>query len=278
MATASQTISDPRILLMLELDRRCAANPSYSLRAFARAMGTNHTVLSRVINGRRPLSKRLIERLAELIGLDPAKKENLKNQAKRTKTKKQGQVLKYQKLDLDTYALMSDWHHYAILSLLETVDAQANPRWIASRLGIPISQAKISLDLMKRLGILAEVDGKLKQSGPPLCVENKTSADAVRKTVRQLSAKASESFENDAFETRDFSYCTFTMNPRQIKIASQRIQDFRRSLMQELESYGDLEEVYELTIQLFPVSRRRPTSKKPTSDEMNQFNEQGETK
>src|SRR5262245_40700147 len=67
----------PRLLLQQELARRCAKNPGYSLRAFSRALGLSPTVLSLVLSGKRPLSKKAVAKVVEVLGLGPEEKAEL---------------------------------------------------------------------------------------------------------------------------------------------------------------------------------------------------------
>jgi hypothetical protein len=46
------------------------------------------------------------------------------------------------------------------------------------------------------------------------------------------------------------------MNPKNVPYAIERIRAFRRQLTDELEVMDESEEVYNLTVQLFPSSRR----------------------
>ena len=60
-----------RLLLANELARRCLRNPRYSLRAFARALGTDHASLSQIIRGRRrALTRNTVRRLGRALRLD----------------------------------------------------------------------------------------------------------------------------------------------------------------------------------------------------------------
>jgi transcriptional regulator with XRE-family HTH domain len=59
-----------RLYLKRELQRRCQKNPSYSLRAFARFLHIPHQVLSRILNGKRPPTKTLLEKIGEKLQLD----------------------------------------------------------------------------------------------------------------------------------------------------------------------------------------------------------------
>ena len=57
-------------------------------------------------------------------------------------------------VDLDTFAVISDWYHYAILSLLEVTDARLDPRWISKRLGINRLEARLAIERLKRLSLI----------------------------------------------------------------------------------------------------------------------------
>ncbi|MDB4907099.1 MAG: hypothetical protein JWO05_1883 [Gemmatimonadetes bacterium] len=55
--------------LQQEFDARRRRNPRYSLRAFAKSLGTSHTTLSRTLRQRQRLTARTIETLGRALGL-----------------------------------------------------------------------------------------------------------------------------------------------------------------------------------------------------------------
>lgn len=59
--------------LVHELERRKQRNRRYSLRAFARDLGCDHSTLSQWMRGRRPLSPDSIGQLARAMRLDEAR-------------------------------------------------------------------------------------------------------------------------------------------------------------------------------------------------------------
>ena len=61
-----------RQALQDEFGQRQRRNPRYSLRAFARDLGTDHSALSQILRGRRPLSPRMIRRFGARLRLSPA--------------------------------------------------------------------------------------------------------------------------------------------------------------------------------------------------------------
>jgi uncharacterized protein (TIGR02147 family) len=234
-----------RQLLQSELARRCERNPRYSLRAFAKALGISHTVLSLVLSGKRPLSKKAFAKVSEALDLQ-------------TSSAQPNEDLR--QLSLDTFSVVSDWYHYGILSLLELPRAKLDARWIAARLGITQVQAKLAIERLQRLELIEPVGkNRWRQSGKPLRVGNSVSTEITRKFHRQLLEKAVESLENHPVELRDFSAMTFALNPSQIPYARERIRDFRRELVRDLEAKASPTHVYEFTVQMFPVSQ--PESK-----------------
>jgi transcriptional regulator with XRE-family HTH domain len=236
-----------------ELSRRVAKNPRYSLRSFAKSLGLSHTTLSLALSGKRPLSRKAALQIAERLGLEPDAAAAFVGS--NPQFRQHGMPVSFQKIELDTFNLISDWVHYAILSLLDTTDAKFEPKWVARRLGIGESAAKMAMDRLVSLGLLHEVEGRWKQSSLPIKVDNKISTVATRKFQRQLLEKAIDSLENDPVEARDFSSVTLTLDPRHLPYAKERIKQFRRELMVELESRGEPKEVYNLTFQVYPLTQ-----------------------
>ena len=55
----------------------------------------------------------------------------------------------YVQLTLDHFSVISEWYHFAILSLAETQDFKSYPAWIAGRLGISQKDAKAAVLTLK---------------------------------------------------------------------------------------------------------------------------------
>src|SRR5689334_7684944 len=60
-----------RRVLQEELALRCARNPRYSLRAFARYLKLDHSTLSQLLRGRRRFTARTVERIGARLSLTP---------------------------------------------------------------------------------------------------------------------------------------------------------------------------------------------------------------
>ncbi|MBI4406004.1 MAG: DUF4423 domain-containing protein [Deltaproteobacteria bacterium] len=239
-------IDSRRVFLKQELSKRCQKNPRYSLRSFAKALGLSHTVLSLFLSGKRTLSKKATSQVVTSLALSPREQAAFYGESP---------AKQYDHLSLDSFAAISDWYHYSILSLLELPNAKCDAGWMASQLGISRIQAQLAFERLVRLGLIKKTAHGWRQTGNPLYVGNDVPSAALRKFYRQLLEKATDSLENDPLELRDFSSITFAMNPKFIPYAQKKIRLFRRQLVSELEKLGEPTAVFHLSIQLYPSSR-----------------------
>lgn len=236
-----------RAALEQELARRVNRNPRYSMRSFARTLGLSHTMVSLVLSGKRPVSRKMKARMAEL-GLAPNPRPHGPDDDG------------MDALTDDTFALLADWYHLAVLSLLEIPGARFEARWIAKRLGISIVEARLAISRLKRLRLVASRNGRYRQCTRPLKMENKKMTAASRRFQQGILRKAEESVDLCPDEWRDLSSTTLAIHPRHVPYARQRIQEFRRQLTRELEAMGEPTEVYHLAVQIYPVTRKEETT------------------
>ncbi|MDO9180986.1 MAG: helix-turn-helix domain-containing protein, partial [Bacteriovorax sp.] len=61
---------DFKSFLQEELLKRCRKNPSYSLRSFAKYLGIGHSALTEMLNGKRSITKKSIEKLGLTLSLN----------------------------------------------------------------------------------------------------------------------------------------------------------------------------------------------------------------
>ena len=54
-----------------EFERRQAINASYSLRAYSKHMGVSVSILSRIMNGKMPMTLKLLQRMSVPLSLSP---------------------------------------------------------------------------------------------------------------------------------------------------------------------------------------------------------------
>lgn len=247
---------EPVRWLAAEYARRRKRRRSYSLRAFARQLGLQSGPLSELLRGKRPLTGALAERLADALNFDPEARERWVLAARGTANAPVSTPRSPRPLDDERFALIADWYHYGILSLLETASWRDSYRWIAEQLGIAEAEAKEAMQRLHRLGLVARRRGRWIATGNFTSTHDVPSA-ALRKHHRQLLAQAVDALDTVSVDERDVTSMTLAIDPRRLPEAKRRIKAFRRELAAFLEG-GDATAVYQLCIQLFPAKGVNP--------------------
>lgn len=256
---------DFRFFLQEELLRRCKKNPRFSLRAFARTLDVEASSLSKILNGKRTLTKKMLHRLCTQLGLGPDQVKEFEDRLPQASPPRQGATGglplsgrdDYQQVSADTFNAISDWYHYAILELITVRGFEASPIWIARVLDITASEANFAIERLRRLGLLKSRDdgnweaGKLTTNAEG----GEVTAAAFRKLQRQILSQAIDVMENVPLTERDQSSITMSVSKERLAEAKNRIRAFRRELCAFLQDDAPHDDVYQLSISLFPVTR-----------------------
>jgi uncharacterized protein (TIGR02147 family) len=239
-----------RMILLEEFAAAQAKNPRYSMRAFAKRIGVSQAAVSQILAGKRTLTEKTALKI--LSGLDKTPQE-----ISEAFDSDQESSRKFTSLDVDTFHLISDWHHYAILNLAQTDDFESSARWIAKRLGIAEKTAADSIELLMRLDLL-EKNPKTKKLSPTeeqFEAVSEVANAAMKKAARQDLELSLAALEETEFSERDFTAMTLCFDPARMKEAIRMIKNFRRHFSNVMESKNK-KEVYRLNVQLFPLTER----------------------
>lgn len=247
-----------RRFLQEELIDRCRRNEAYSLRSFARSLDISPSSLSRLLNGQRVFSSEMIQRLGLKLGATPLEiqsfqklngKDELVGKFSSTKQKK------FEDLSFDAFSVISDWYHYAILELTQVKGFVPDPQWIGKTLGLGAAQVNIAVERLVRLKLL-----KISKSGKWILLANNTNISgelkhaAYRNLQRQVLQQALAALDLVPLELRDQSSMTMSIDTDRLEEAVKKITEFRRELCSFLESGKKKDEVFQLSISLFPVT------------------------
>lgn len=236
-------------------------NPRISLRGFSKKLGVSHSALSEVISGKRPLTRKMAERFAERLKLEPEKTQQLirsvilsKLQSSLPDDAEINQITdqKFTPLNLDVFNVISDWYHFAILSLLETEESRLQLRWISARLGIPERETRQAVKRLIKLGFIKRRGRSFELPTKPLSICTQGYDVAMRTNMHQYLDKAHHSLDTDPAEVRELSTSTIAIDPKNIPRAREAIKRFRREVSQLLER-GKKTRVYSMSVQLIPL-------------------------
>lgn len=241
-----------------EFRKRSLKNSSYSLRAFARSLDVSAASLSGLLSGQRPLTQKMVCKIATGLNLSPQKTDMYLNKIFRAK---RGLIVKKayeeQLLSEDQFLIISDWVHFAILRLIKTKDFKSNINWIAKRLNVNSILIQEAVDRLIRLELL-KIDGKewIDQSnGNTSYVKTTTTNANIKSFLKKMKLKSIHSLEIDPIEVRNHTGMMLTISEKSLPLAKELITNFRKSLAEILENDQDeLDQVYFLEVGLFPIT------------------------
>ncbi|MBY0414188.1 MAG: TIGR02147 family protein [Bdellovibrionales bacterium] len=243
-------------------------NPAYSLRAFAKKLNLSPSALSEILNGKRKISQKKAMMIFERLGANPIEVHELQNafgeKASKTKSKKSELEhleanstgnLKFLELSADQFNIIEKWHHFAILSLMETKDFKASVPWIAKRINITETEVKLALDRLARLGLIKcnEKKTKISLTGGSLITSDDIANQAVKRSHYEDLKFAEVVLDNVNVIDRDFTSVTVAVDSKKIAKAKKMIREFQDRLSEFLES-GEKDEVYKMTFYLYPLT------------------------
>lgn len=251
----------PRTLrahLQSELVRRIQENPRYSLRAFARFLKVDSSLLSKILSGKRNISRALHLQIVDRLALPPSQVALF--QADETGTnlwmRPSASEGKLRALSLDQFQIVSDWYHYAIFELMLVKSFRANTRWMARALGIAEEQVATALRRMERAGMVSRgVNGWTRS---PLGLTNlgpDITPAPFRLLQKQILEKAIRAVDDIPLERRDQSSMTMAINAKDLPEAREIIRRFRRDLTTFLQRGKEATDVYHLSVSLYPVTQ-----------------------
>jgi len=263
-------VRDPVSFLRDQFIEKRRKNAKYSISAFARDLGLSVSFLSRLLRGERPLTVKQAVQIAALMGLDPTQTERLVHSvvSRSPKNRRLAQKLRDAApvspsyFAVERFKAISQWYHFAILSLTFVEDFQSSTAWIAKRLGISKIEAQDAIDRLFELGLLEQRGKRWVQTSKNLFIKTQRSELAVREFQLQMIDKSKEALkqtEQEAFEARYMAGSTLAVDRKKIPLLRERIQKFQLEIAElaKSETYTD---VYHLNLHLFPITLKEKKS------------------
>ena len=265
-----------RTFLSQELSKRIELNPRYSMRRFAQLLHIASGSLSQIMSGHRSPSTQIVERMFRALDIsEDSKKEFIQSllAEKRTLGKKRvtkkldqlvntglhrGEILQHQTLDQEHFRMIADWYHFAIWEMVERKDFKPQSFWIAKRLGITTTEAKLGFDRLVTLGLVTQVNGRWQKSTQRIQTKDFTkTSEARQRRQKQVLEKAIEALQTVPIDRRHYSTITINIDPNQIPKMRERIQEMIWTLAEEFKA-GKQKQVYEIALQIFPTEKADP--------------------
>lgn len=270
---------DYRAFLRDYYNARKEKGRGFSYRSFSRKAGLKSpNYLKLVMDGERNLSGAMAERFGAACGLgddelryfvDLVGFQQADTASERSKF--YSRLTGYQryraahKLDVAHAAYYSAWYMPAIRELVARHNFREDPEWIGAQLVPAISalDAKRALETLLELGLLVRGDdGALRQADALLSTGPETRGVHIGNYHRSMMQQAIQSIDLVGPKDRDISSLTLCVGPNGLRVFKERIQRFRRELLELSALEDEPDQVVQINFQLFPLSRGRDEAKK----------------
>jgi uncharacterized protein (TIGR02147 family) len=240
-----------------EFKTRSMSNAQYSLRSFARTLDVSPAGLSMILSGKTPVTLSFIEKTAPKLKLKTEQVQDFQLQLLIERTNPVLQSREFEFIDADTFAVIKEWYHYAILNLMRTKDFQQKPAWIARRLGVTLPEVQTAIEKLQKVGLLQIKNGKWIDNSSQFTshTNNKKFSEAAKHNQIAFFSKARESIEKDDFEKRNHTGSTIALSLSDLEDAKQMITKFRKEFMSRFDKKSGADEVYQISVGLFSLSK-----------------------
>lgn len=248
-------------ILFEEFEKCKATNPRYSIRAFARKININPATLSSVFKGKRKLPRKYAIDIVDRLKLRDGRRYRFLRSLKVEEIP----ALKIEDitdltetdrrlLDPQTHRhIITEWEYFAIFHLLEIPEAWT-AKSVASRLNISFERASEVLSGLEAVGLVTNHQGVYHMTTKVgLRTTNDIPCETLREAHQNELELAIQKLNSTPVERRCFSSRTMAIDKSQLPRAKKAIQRFSQE-MGEIMTDSNLNDVYILAIQLFPVT------------------------
>lgn len=248
-----------------EFTSRKLTNGSYSLRAFARDIGLSPSSLSLILKGSQGLSVERAHKIAHSIGMterqkaffcDLVESQHGRSYKSRNEASKRLALINSKsnnEISLESFSIISDWYHYAILELFTLKDFEGSYDWISKKLKITQSEAKKAVLRLKKVGLLKENGNFLEVTESETYSMTDIPSAALKKFHKQILKKAEIAIDRQPIQKRDITSATMAINSKYLPEAKKDIENFRRKFMKKYGEVKSKDTVYNLGVQFFSL-------------------------
>ncbi|MBF0432472.1 MAG: TIGR02147 family protein [Fibrobacteria bacterium] len=242
----------------------------FSYRYIGQRVGMDNSFLIRVLQGVLHISNKKIDKFIKLCGFNEKEASYFESLVYfgKAKTAKESKLhfekllsfkeVSSKELDKNQYEFFQDWYYSAIWSLLNYYPFKGDYKELSEKLTFPITlrQAKKAVKLLEKLELIVKDEkGIYKVSDLNITTGEKWFSIAIRDYQKKMMRLAEESLDRFKKEERDISTLTMNISPDALSEINELTNQYRQSLKKLANSYPKANGVYQLNIQLFPLTK-----------------------
>jgi uncharacterized protein (TIGR02147 family) len=257
-----------------------ATRRSFSYRSFSAKAGINApSFLYYVIEGKRNLTKNSILKISKAIGHSRDEADYFENLVFFNQSRSISEKTTYyskiveirrpidiQSIEKDRYGYYGAWYHSVVREVVTLFDFKGDFKKLGLFLvpSITAAQAKASILLLERLGFIERDEDGLYHQTQNLIKSKPSSTDAfvIERFQLEMLDVAMKAYSTVRVRDRMTTSTTFSVSKDTFELFKMKIRDFQHELMEIARIDETPTGAYQLSLNLFPVSRTTDESKK----------------
>ena len=155
------------------------------------------------------------------------------------------------------YNFLANWYNVVIYVLIDMKSLKENDPSLIKTLRSKVTTKMIeeAFATLKILGFIEKVeDGYYKQTNGALSTSDDIKNIAIHKYHHSMINLGIESLEKDDLQKREFNGVTLPINREKLPLLKEKIREFRKDVNSLTSAFADPTQVYQLNIQLFPLT------------------------
>lgn len=250
-------------------EERRKSQPYFSYRFIGNKVGMDSSYLTRLFQKKLHLGDDLIDRMAYAFGLHNEALEYFRSLVSFNKSKNDAQArifhdqlmrlrgVVYHVVREDQEEYFSNWIHAAFRSLLDYHAFDGDFEALGASLSPPVTgeMAKQSVYLLERLGMARRTDSGYEILDNHLHSGDNWRNDAIKTFQKSTMELAARSLDEISPTLRDISTMTMNIDAETLGDLKIMVREFQENVAKLVESATSSDRVYQLNIQLFPLSR-----------------------
>lgn len=251
-------------------EARRAEDAFFSYRFMARKVGMDHGYLVKLLQQKVHLAEGHLGKFIGFCGLKGRDEDYFRTLVHFNKSKNPDQTaILFEKLmnlagveahpvEKDQFEYYSAWYHSAIRALLGHMKYDGEAGVLAKALNPPVPERQVveSVQLLERLKLVRkDEEGLYKPTEALITTGGNLQAAAVRQFQHEMIRLADEALERHPKDQRDISSVTISIEASDLGEVRSRIAALRQSLMSLASMSASADSVFQLNVQLFPLSR-----------------------
>ncbi|WP_408095780.1 TIGR02147 family protein [Peredibacter sp. HCB2-198] len=160
-------------------------------------------------------------------------------------------------LEKHQFDLLAHWFHVAIYVLIDLYDFKDDPEWISERLRKKVTarQVRETLDSLETLKLIEKDDIKgYRQTSGALSTDEDIKSLGAYRYHQDMLELALDSLKNDPLDVREFNGVTMKISKEKLSVLKEKIRAFRKEINELTSNMEGTDQVYQLNIQLFPLT------------------------